>query len=184
MSDLRSVLGEDDIVISDVGAHKVWMARIYPCYRPNTCIMSNGFSSMGIAVPGAVAAKLIYPDRHIVAVTGDGGFLMNSQELETAARVGAPFVVLILNDKTYGLIKWKQIERFGRPAFVDFTNPELVRYAESFGARGYRIESASELVRALRAALSENTMAVIDCPVNFTENLRLTEKLGKLVCPT
>jgi acetolactate synthase-1/2/3 large subunit len=184
ISDLRSVLGEDDIVISDVGAHKIWMARMYPCYHANTCIISNGFSSMGIAVPGAVAAKLIYPNRQIVAVTGDGGFLMNSQELETATRLGTPFVVLILSDKTYGLIKWKQIDHFGRPAFVDFTNPDFVRYAESFGAKGYRIETVSELVPTLKTALNENIIAIIDCPVDFTENLKLTKKLGELVCPT
>jgi len=184
ISDLRSVLSEDDIVISDVGAHKIWLARMYPCYQPNTCIISNGFSSMGIAVPGAVAAKLIYPNRRIVAVTGDGGFLMNSQEMETAARVGTSFVVLILNDRTYGLIKWKQIDNFGRAAYVDFKNPDFVRYAESFGAKGYRIETASELVPTLKTALNENTIAVIDCPVDFTENLKLTERLGKLVGPT
>jgi acetolactate synthase I/II/III large subunit len=184
MSDLRSVLGEEDIVISDVGAHKVWMSRMYPCYRPNTCLISNGFSSMGIAVPGAVAAKLIYPGRRIVAVTGDGGFMMNSQELETAVRMGTPFVVLILKDNSYGLIKWKQLDHFGRSAFVDFKNPDFVRYAESFGAKGYRIQAASELVPSLKTALNGNTLAVIDCPVDFTENLKLTESLGGLVCPT
>jgi acetolactate synthase-1/2/3 large subunit len=150
LSDLRGALGEDDIVISDVGAHKLWLARMYPCYRPGTCIISNGFASMGIAVPGAVAAKLLYPERRVVAVTGDGGFLMNSQELETAMRVGAHFVVLILNDQTFGMIKWKQINEFGRPAFIDFSNPDFVRYAESFGARGYRVRAADELASVLR----------------------------------
>lgn len=184
LADLRSALGADDIVISDVGAHKMWIARMYPCYRPHTCIISNGFSSMGIAVPGAVAAKLIHPDRQVVAVSGDGGFLMNSQELETAARLGTPFVVLIFDDRTYGLVKWKQINQYGRPAFVDFTNPDFVRYAESFGAKGYRIEAADELFPALKAALEGNAPAVVSCPVDFRENLRLTERLGKLVFPT
>jgi acetolactate synthase-1/2/3 large subunit len=184
LADLRSVLGEDDIVISDVGAHKMWLARMYPCYRPNTCVISNGFASMGIAVPGALAAKLIHPDRAVVAVTGDGGFLMNSQELETAVRVKTPFVTLIFSDQTYGLIKWKQIHQYGRPAFVHFANPDFVRYAESFGARGYRIEAADELVPSLRAALQGNSPAVIDCPVDFAENLKLTQRLGGLVCPT
>ena len=149
VADLRAAMGEEDIVISDVGAHKLWLARLYPCYRPGTCIISNGFASMGIAVPGAVAAKLLYPARRVVAATGDGGFLMNSQELETAIRVGAHFVVLILNDQTFGLIKWKQINQFGRPAFIDFRNPDFVQYAESFGARGYRVRAADELASVL-----------------------------------
>lgn len=183
VSDLRAAMGEDDIVISDVGAHKLWLARLYPCYRPGTCIISNGFASMGVALPGAVAAKLLYPERRVVAVSGDGGFLMNSQELETALRVGAHFVVLILNDQTFGMIKWKQIKEFGRPAFIDFRNPDFVRYAESFGARGYRVGAADELASVLAAALAANTVAVIDCPVDFSENLKLTEKLGQLICP-
>ncbi len=183
LAELRAALGPEDIVISDVGAHKLWLARMYPCYRPQTCIISNGFASMGIAVPGAVAARLTHPDRRVVAVTGDGGFLMNSQELETAARLGTAFVVLVFADGTYGLIKWKQINRFGRPAFVDFTNPDFVRYAESFGAKGYRIQAADELAPVLREALEGNTLAVISCPVDFRENLRLTERLGRLVCP-
>ena len=183
LSDLRAAMGEDDIVISDVGAHKLWLARMYPCYRPGTCIISNGFASMGIAVPGAVAAKLLYPERRVVAVSGDGGFLMNSQELETAIRVGTHFVVLILNDQTFGMIKWKQINQFGRPAFIDFSNPDFVQYAESFGARGYRVRAADELKSVLAAAMAANTVAVIDCPVDFTENLKLTEKLGQLICP-
>jgi acetolactate synthase-1/2/3 large subunit len=181
LSDLRAALQEEDILISDVGAHKIWVARMFPCYRPNTCIISNGFASMGIAVPGAVAAKLIYPDRRVVAVCGDGGFLMNSQELETAARLDAPIVVLVFSDQTYGLIKWKQLGHFGRPAFVDFTNPDFVRFAESFGAKGYRIQAADELAPVLSRALQENALAVIDCPVDFSENMKLTEKLGNLV---
>ncbi|HEY9673910.1 MAG TPA: acetolactate synthase large subunit, partial [Waterburya sp.] len=115
--DLRQVMGPEDIVISDVGAHKMWMARQYHCDRPNTCIISNGFAAMGIALPGAIGAKLVYPERKIVAVTGDGGFMMNSQELETALRIGTPFVTLIFNDGGYGLIEWKQQNHFGESAF-------------------------------------------------------------------
>jgi len=125
VSDLRRVLGPDDIAISDVGAHKMWMARMYQAERPNTCIISNGFASMGIAVPGAVAAKLAYPDRKIVAVTGDAGFMMNSQEIETALRIGTPLVILIWNDAEYGLITWHQLRRFGRPSHIGFKNPTL-----------------------------------------------------------
>jgi acetolactate synthase-1/2/3 large subunit len=134
---------------------------------------------MGMAVPGAVAAKLVHPNRRVVAVTGDGGFLMNSQELETAVRSETPFVVLVFDDRSYGLIRWKQMQQFGRPAFVDFNNPDLMKYAESFGAVGCRIESADELAPALRAALNSNKLTIIDCPVDAAENLRLTQRLAK-----
>lgn len=184
LTDLRSVMADDDIVISDVGAHKVWLARLFPCLLPNTCIISNGFAAMGIAVPGAVAAKLAHPDRRVVAVTGDGGFLMNSQELETAVRMETPFVVLVFNDCGFGLIRWKQMNQFGRSAYVEFNNLDIVKYAESFGANGYRIESADELVPALRTALNSNTLSIIDCPVDASENLLLTQKLDRLANPT
>lgn len=177
ISDLRRGLNDDDIVISDVGSHKLWLARLFPCYQPNTCIVSNGFASMGIAVPGAIAAKLVHPNRRIVAVTGDGGFLMNSQELETAVRIGTPFVTLVLNDKTFGLIKWKQINRFERSAFTDFGNPDFVKYAESFGVQAYRVRAANELLPALQSALECGKTTVIDCPVEFAENLKLTDRL-------
>ena len=134
--DLREVLGPEDIAISDVGAHKMWMARMYKAERPNTCIISNGFASMGIAVPGAIAAKLAYPERKVIAVTGDAGFLMNSQEIETAIRVGTPFVILIWNDAEYGLITWHQLRHFGRPSHIKFNNPDFVKYAESFRSQG------------------------------------------------
>jgi len=177
---LGAALADDDIVISDVGAHKLWLGRLFPCLQPNTCIVSNGFAAMGMAVPGAVAAKLVHPNRRVVAVTGDGGFLMNSQEMETAMRWQTPFVVLVFNDRSYGLIRWKQMQHFARPAFVDFNNPDLVKYAESFGALGLRLGSAAELAPALRTALDANKLTIIDCPVDAAENLRLTQKLGQL----
>jgi acetolactate synthase-1/2/3 large subunit len=183
LADLRAALADDDIVISDVGAHKLWLARLFPCLQPNTCIISNGFAAMGMAVPGAVAAKLVFPNRRVVAVTGDGGFLMNSQELETAARLKTPLVVLVFNDRSYGLIRWKQMQQFHRPAFVDFNNPDFVKYAESFGANGLRIGSAAELAPALRGALNSNRLTIIDCPVDAAENLRLTQRLGPLDAP-
>ncbi len=183
LSDVRSVLAEDDILISDVGAHKMWIARMYPCYQPNTCIISNGFAAMGIALPGAFVAKLIHPERKCLAICGDGGFLMNSQELETATRLGVPFVTLIFNDEAYGLIEWKQMNGFGRPAHIDFTNPDFVKYAEAFGAKGYRVESSDELVPILEDAFSQKVPSVIDCPVDYAENLRLTNELGHLTCP-
>ncbi len=181
--DLRTALHFEDIVICDVGAHKMWMARMFRCEYPNTCLISNGFASMGIAVPGAIAAKLVYPDRAVVAVTGDGGFLMNSQEIETAMRLGVAIVILIWNDGGYGLIDWKQMNHFKRASHVQFGNPDFVKYAESFGAKGYRIERAADLMPTLKKAIADRTVSIIDCPVDYRENLKLTEKLGSLVCP-
>ena len=183
LHDLRAALGPDDILVSDVGAHKMWIARFFPCYRPNTCIISNGFASMGIGVPGAIAAKLLYPERNVVTVTGDGGFLMNSQELETAVREGVAFVTLIFHDDSYSLIGMKQQGKFGRTSHIRFGNPDFVRYAESFGAAGYRVAAADELQPILRDALACGRPAVIDCPVDYTENLRMMEQLGALICP-
>ncbi|MCH8959355.1 MAG: acetolactate synthase large subunit [Proteobacteria bacterium] len=180
VSDLRRVLDKEDIAISDVGAHKMWMARMYKAEAPNTCIISNGFASMGIALPGAIAAKLTYPERKVVAVTGDAGFLMNCQELETAVRLGLELVVLIWNDSKYGLIEWHQNKKFGRTSHIDFGNPDFVKFAESFGAKGYRVESAGDLLPTLEQALSCGTVAIVDCPVDYRENMILTEKLGNL----
>ncbi|TCV82216.1 acetolactate synthase-1/2/3 large subunit [Sulfurirhabdus autotrophica] len=183
IADLRKALDPEDIVICDVGAHKMWMARMFPCEKPNTCIISNGFASMGIAVPGAVAAKLCFPDRKVVAVTGDAGFLMNSQEIETALRAHAPHVILIWSDSSYGLIEWKQHIYFGRESHVKFNNPDFVKYAEAFGAKGYRINSADELLPTLQKALNDNTVSIIDCPVDYRENMKLTARLGEMICP-
>ncbi|MEH2314940.1 MAG: acetolactate synthase large subunit [Nostoc sp.] len=182
--DLRQVMGPDDIVISDVGAHKMWMARHYHCHSPNTCIISNGFAAMGIAIPGALAAKLVHPKRKVVAVTGDGGFMMNSQELETALRVGTPFVTIIFNDGGYGLIEWKQENQFGKgnSSFVHFSNPDFVKLAESMGLKGYRVESALDLIPTLKEALAQDVPAVIDCPVDYRENHRFSQKAGELSC--
>ena len=181
--DLRQVLEPDDIVVSDVGAHKMWTARLYEAERPNTCIISNGFASMGIGVPGAIAAKLAHPERTAVTVTGDAGFLMNCQEIETALRIGTPIIVLIWTDGEYGLIHWHQLRQFGRPSHITFDNPDFVKFAESFGAKGYRVQAADELVPTLKQAIADDTVVIIDCPVDYSENMKLTEKLGNLVCP-
>jgi len=181
--DLRQVLDAEDILISDVGAHKMWIARLWQAQAPNTCIISNGFAAMGIGLPGALAAKMVHPQRRVVTITGDAGFLMNSQEIETALRLGLALVVLVWTDSKYGLIKWHQDRRFGRDSHIDFTNPDLVKYAESFGARGFRVDAAQSLLPVLREALECGTVAVIDCPVDYAENMKLTEKLGELVCP-
>ena len=161
----------------------MWTAREFRAQLQNTCIISNGFAAMGIAVPGAMAAKLAYPDHKVVAVTGDAGFLMNSQEIETAIRERTPFAVLIWNDSEYGLITWHQLRHFGRTSHIAFKNPDFVKYAESFGAKVYRVEQAADLVPILKKALADDTVAVIDCPVDYRENMKLTERLQKLVSP-
>lgn len=181
--DLRTAMDMEGIAICDVGAHKMWMSRMFRCEYPNTCIISNGFASMGIAVPGALAAKLAFPERQVVAVTGDAGFLMNCQEIETAMRMKTPFVILIWNDSGYGLIEWKQMNYFGRKSHVDFTNPDFVKLADAFGAKGYRITRGEDLLPTLKQALADNTVSIIDCPVDYSENLKLTAKLGEMVCP-
>ncbi|GAA3786866.1 acetolactate synthase large subunit [Streptomyces chiangmaiensis] len=183
VADVRTALNRHDIVLADTGAGKMWMARLYPTYEPDTCLLSNGLSTMGFALPGAIAAKLARPDRQVLAMMGDGSFLMNSQELETAVRERIPLVVLVLVDEEYGLITWKMELELGRHSHTRFTNPDLVAYAESFGARGYSIEAADQLLPTLRRALDDDTVSVIACPVDYSENLRLTDKLGSLHGP-
>ncbi len=161
----------------------MWMARLYPTYEPNTCLISNGLSTMAFAVPGAIGAKLAMPDRKVVAAVGDGAFLMNSQEIETALREQIPLVILIWEDGAYGLIGWKMDVELGHHVEVDFSNPDFVAYAESFGARGYRVGSADQLLPLLNEALDADTVSVITCPVDYTENLRLTSALGELSGP-
>ncbi len=180
--DLRQVLGDDDILISDVGAHKMWIARHYHCAKPNTCLISNGFAAMGIAIPGAIAAKLVHPDRKVVAATGDGGFMMNMQELETALRLNTPFVTLIFNDGGYGLIEWKQMQQFGVSSFIKFGNPDFVKLAESMGLKGYRIADAAALMPTLKEALAQDVPTVIDCPVDYRENFLFSQKSKTLDC--
>ncbi len=180
IADLRRALAPDDIVVSDVGAHKVWVARLYQAYEPNTVIISNGFAAMGISVPGAIAAKLVHPERKVVALCGDGGFLMNSQELETARRIGADITVVVWRDDGYGLIDWKQRNEFGRPFGVEFGNPDFVAYAQSFGIAGFRPTSAADLYPTLMRALATDGPSLVEVPIDYAENLRLTERLGAL----
>jgi acetolactate synthase-1/2/3 large subunit len=184
VADSRAALGREDIVLVDSGAVKMWMARLYPTYRPNTCLVSNGLSTMGFALPGALGVKLAAPRQKVLAVTGDGGFLMNSQEIETALREKIHFVILVWVDGGYGLIKWKMELKLKRSSHVDFGNPDFVKYAESFGAKGYLIKTAGELLPTLKKALAEDTVSVIACPVDYSENPKLTEKLEHLTQPT
>jgi acetolactate synthase I/II/III large subunit len=180
VSDTRLALGDSDIVLVDTGALKMWMARLYPTFKPNTCLISNGLSTMAFALPGAIAVKLAYPERKVLAAAGDGGFLMLGSELETAVREHVPIVVLIWEDQAYGLIKWKMDLELGHHSSVDFQNVNFVTYAESFGAKGYRISNADELLPTLKSALEDDAVSVIACPVDYSENMELTEKLGSL----
>ncbi len=183
LADTRKALDASDILISDVGAHKMWIARLYRAEKPNTCIISNGFASMGIGVPGAIAAKMVNPDLNVMTITGDAGFMMNSQEIETALRHNVAIVIMIWNDSEYGLIKWHQLRHYGRESNISFNNPDFVKYAESFGAKGYRVESADDLLPTLEKAFADKTVVIVDVPVDYSENMKLTEKLGNLVCP-
>ncbi len=170
---LRSVMGRDDLLISDVGMHKIWIARNFPNYCPNGCIISNGLSSMGIALPGAVAACLVDPQRRVVSAMGDGGFLMNSQELETAKRLGVAFTSIIFNDNDYGMISWKQRRAHGKSTGTRLTNPDFKAYAESFGIRGYRPTTLSELRTQLREAVRSRELCLMEIPVDSRVNDRL-----------
>ena len=183
LRELRTRMGREDILISDVGTHKLWIARTFPAYEPNTVLISNGLAAMGFALPAAIAAKLVHPERKVVAVSGDGGFLMNSQELETARRLGLAVVNVIFRDGGYNLIQWKQQTRLGRETGVTFGNPDFVALAEAFGAKGYPVESPRELGPALTQALAEPGPSIVDVPVDYGENAKLTERLGHLVCP-
>jgi len=180
VADIRAALGRTDIVLVDTGAAKMWMARLYPTYEANTCLISNGLSTMAFALPGALGVKLARPDAKVLACMGDGAFLMNSQEIETAVRERIPLVVLVWEDNGYGLIEWKMDMELGAHYHVGFTNPDVVMYAQSFGARGHRIESADQLLPTLREALASDGVSVIACPVDYSENLQLIERLGEL----
>jgi acetolactate synthase-1/2/3 large subunit len=180
VADTRAAMGRSDVVLVDTGATKMWMARLYPTYERNTCLISNGLSTMGFALPGALGVQLAKPESKVLAVVGDGAFLMNSQEIETAVREKIPLVVLIWEDGGYGLIEWKMDLELGEHYYVSFGNPDVIAYAESFGAKGYRINSADELLPTLRAALDDGGVSLISCPVDYSENLRLTDRLGEL----
>jgi len=183
VAETRAALDRSDIVLADTGAVKMWMARLYPTYEPNTCLISNGLSTMAFALPGAIGAALAAPGRRVLAAMGDGAFLMHSQEIETALREDVPLTVLIWQDDAFGLIGWKMDLQLGHHTSVGFSNPDFVAYAESFGARGYRIGAAAELGPVLREALGADGVSVIACPVDYSENLRLTSALGELSGP-
>ena len=180
VADTRAALGRDDIVLVDTGALKMWMARLYPTYAPNTCLMSNGLSTMAWSVPGAIGAKIARPGAKVLVATGDGGFLMNSQEIETALRERISMVILIWVDNAYGLISWKMDLEIGHRVDTEFGNPDFVAYARSFGATGYEITSPEQLLPTLRTALADDTVTVIACPVDYAANAELIRSLGAL----
>ena len=168
---MRSVFDENDIIISDVGAHKLWIAKVYNTYSPNTCLITNGFCSMGFALPGAIAAQLARPNRKVVAMCGDAGFLMNVQELETAVRLNLPIIIVVWCDSDLGMISLKQIDEFGKSAFTKFSNPNFVKLAESFGAIGYCVKSTQEFPRVLKKAKkSTHIPIIVSMDVDYARN--------------
>lgn len=178
--DARQVMGPHDLVLSDVGAHKMWIARYYQCHEPNTCLIPNGFCSMGFALPGAIAASFVLPDRRILAICGDAGFLMNVQEMETARRYDCDFTCMVWQDNAYGLIAWKQESQFGRHTKLDFGNPDFVKLAESFGWNGFRCEESADLQGVLEESFRTPGPSLVVVPIDYSENKKLTERLGKI----
>jgi len=176
--EIRKALGREDMLISDVGMHKLWIGRMFPAHEPNTVLIANGLSGMGFALPCAVAAKLVHPERKVVTVNGDGGFLMNMQELETATRLGTPIVNVIWENRQYGSIVWKQDKKFGAHFGTDFTNPDFVKLAEAFGCAGWRCEGVEDFATHLRHALTLERPSVIVLPIDYTIDVAISEDLG------
>ncbi|ETX01800.1 MAG: acetolactate synthase [Candidatus Entotheonella gemina] len=176
VAEVRRVMPSHGIIALDNGVYKIWFARNYKAHEPNTVLLDNALATMGAGVPSAIASKLVFPDRPVMAICGDGGFMMNSQELETAVRLKLNLVVLILRDDAYGMIKWKQdnlgFDRFG----LDFGNPDFVKYAESYGAQGYRVERTEDLHDALKQCISSEGVHVVDCPVDYSDNDRILNR--------
>jgi acetolactate synthase I/II/III large subunit len=181
VADVRSVMPDDGIVALDNGVYKIWFARNYRARRPNTVLLDNALATMGAGLPSAMAAHLVYPQRRVTAVCGDGGFMMNSQELETAMRLKMNLVVVILRDDAYGMIKWKQANMRFENWGLDYGNPDFVKYAESYGASGHRVSAAAEFAPLLEACHERGGVHVIDVPVDYSENDRiLNHEIGRL----
>ena len=181
--DVREFLDAEDIVLSDVGAHKMWIARHYQCHEPNTCLIPNGFCSMGFALPGAIAADLVYPQKRILAICGDAGFMMNVQEMETARRLNSDIVVMVWEDNMYGLIAWKQQNHFGKHTELSFGNPDWKQLAAAFGWHGHYVDKSTELTATLETAFDEFGPSLVVVPIDYAENMKLTERLGDICCP-
>jgi len=179
--DVRQVMGPHDILLSDVGAHKMWIARQYQCHEPNTCLIPNGFCSMASAMPGAIAADLVNPERRVLAICGDGGFMMNVQEMETAKRLHSNIVVMVWEDGGYGLIAWKQDNEFDRHTDLSFGNPDWLQLASAFGWHGHVVERSRDLQAILEQAFAESGPSLVVVPVDYRENPLLTRRLGEMV---
>jgi acetolactate synthase-1/2/3 large subunit len=177
--ELRRALGDEDILVSDVGLHKLWIARMFPAHEPNTVLIANGLAGMGIALPSAIGAKLVHPDRRVVTVNGDGGFLMNCQELETAMRLKTAVVNVIWENRQYGSIVWKQDKKFGRHFGVDFENPDFVRLADAFGVPAWRCESVDDLAEHLGRALTLDVPSLIVVPIDYSLDVGISKELGQ-----
>ncbi|MCZ0953963.1 MAG: acetolactate synthase large subunit [Rhodospirillaceae bacterium] len=178
--DVRAALGPGDFLLSDVGAHKMWIARYYQCDEPNTCLIPNGFCSMGFALPAAIAANLVHPQRRVLAIAGDGGFLMNVQEMETARRLNSNIVVMVWEDGGYGLIEWKQQDHFDRHSNLRFANPDWLLLAESFGWHGHVVARSRDLATTLETAFHQKGPSLVVVPIDYRENLELTRRMGVL----
>jgi acetolactate synthase I/II/III large subunit len=176
--DIRQALGAQDMLVSDVGLHKLWIGRMFPAHEPGTVLIANGLAGMGFALPTAIACKLVYPERAVVAVAGDGGFMMNCQELETAVRLRTPIVNVVWENGEFGSIAWKQDKKFGRHFDVEFGNPDFVRLAESFGMPAWRCGSAQEFAPRLREALSLDLPSLIVVPIDYSVDVAISEHLG------
>ncbi len=167
---VRDAMPDDGIICLDNGVYKIWFARGYTAYRPNTVLLDNALASMGAGLPSAMMSAMLYPERKVMAICGDGGFMMNSQEMETAVRLGLNLTVLILNDSAYGMIRWKQANMGFADFGLTYNNPDFVQYAESYGANGYRVESAAHLKQLLAHTRDTPGVHLIDCPVDYSEN--------------
>jgi len=171
--DVRKVMPEDGIVCLDNGMYKIWFARNYRTHVANTLLLDNALATMGAGLPSAMMAAMLHPDRRVMAVCGDGGFMMNSQEMETAVRLGLNLVVVILNDSAYGMIRWKQAVDGFQDFGMSFGNPDFVRYAEAYGAKGSRVSAVEDLVPTLEAAFAGGGVHLVDVPIDYTENTRV-----------
>jgi acetolactate synthase-1/2/3 large subunit len=178
---LRGCMTKDDVLVSDVGAHKIWLGRFFEAYKPKTVFISNGFASMGIAVPGGIAIKLAQPERRVLTLSGDGGFLMMVHELETARREKAATVNLVLRDGGFGSIRWKQLNKFGRTTGTEFGNPDLSELAKSFSIRGFQVASSKELPAILEEAMELNEPSLVDIPVDYSDNPFLEQDMGAVL---
>ncbi|UTW58385.1 acetolactate synthase large subunit [Kordiimonas sp. SCSIO 12603] len=183
VGDTRKVMGPKDIIALDNGIYKIWYARNYKAYEPNTVLLDNALATMGAGLPSAMMAALQYPDRRVMAICGDGGFMMNSQEIETAVRLGLNLVVTVLNDSSYGMIRWKQNQAGFEDFGLEFNNPDFVQYANSYGATGHRVERTEDLVPTFEKAFQAGGVHLVDVPVDYSENKRvLIDELAEKVC--